>query len=141
IRVLLLSFLLAGIPSPAAEPSAAIAGRAARELIARLLPKQADQFIVEVIPAENGFALFEIESRDGRIVLRGNNGVAVASALNWYLKYYGHCQVSWGGDNLDLPDPLPVVPEKVRHVTPYAHRVYLNYCTFSYTAAWWDWPR
>jgi Alpha-N-acetylglucosaminidase (NAGLU) N-terminal domain len=59
-----------------------------------------------------------------KIVLRGNNGVAVASALNWYLKYFCHCQVSWCGDNLDLPAPLPVVKEKVRHVMPCERRVY-----------------
>src|SRR4051812_29072536 len=140
IAIVLVSLLLPGLLQASELPSATSA-TTARGLIERLLPKQASQFVVEIIPTQNGSDVFEIESRDGKIVLRGNNGVAVASALNWYLKYYGHCQVSWCGDNLDLPDPLPVVTEKVRHVSPYEHRVYLNYCTFSYTAAWWDWPR
>ena len=38
--------------------------------------------------------------------------VAIASALNWYLKYFCHCHVSFtGGSQLKLPRPLPpVVP-------------------------------
>ncbi|HXF09136.1 MAG TPA: alpha-N-acetylglucosaminidase, partial [Desulfuromonadaceae bacterium] len=126
---------------PAGEPVPTSSDAPARALIERVLPVKASQFIVEIIPAQDGFDVFEIESRDGKIVLRGNNGVAVASALDWYLKYFCHCQVSWCGDNLELPAPLPVVKEKIRHVTPYERRVYLNYCTFSYTAAWWDWAR
>ena len=124
------------------ETRAAAGGEAAaRGLLERVLPAQAAQFAVEQIAQENGRDVFEVESRDGKIILRGNNGVAQASALNWYLKYVCHCQVSWCGDNLKLPSPLPVMKEKVHIVTPYRHRVYLNYCTFSYTMAWWDWAR
>ena len=125
----------------AAEPAVTPTETASRALIERLLPKQVDKFIIETIPAQDERDVFEVESREGKIVLRGNDGVAVASALNWYLKYFCHAEVSWCGDNLDLPNPLPLVKEKVRRATPYEHRVYFNYCTFSYTAAWWDWPR
>ena len=140
ITFLFLSLLLPAL-AQASEPPPATAAAAGRALIQRLLPKQAPQFVVEIIPDQDGSDVFEIESRRGKVVLRGNDGVAVASALNWYLKYYCHRQVSWCGDNLDLPDRLPAVAEKVRRVTPYPHRVYLNYCTFSYTMAWWDWAR
>lgn len=125
----------------AAESPSTTTVTAGRGVVQRLLPGQASCFVIESIPAENGFDVFEIESRDGKIFLRGNNGVAIGSALNWYLKYYCHCETFWCGDNIALPSPLPVLPEKVRHVTPYQYRAYLNYCTFSYTMAWWDWPR
>lgn len=138
--VLVLLVLLLGSAQAAEDPSTK-ASAAGRSLIGRVLPKQTSSFVVETIPAENDLDVFEIESRNGKIVLRGSSGVAVASALNWYLKYYCHCQLSWCGDNLDLPDPLPNVPGKIRRPTPYAHRAYLNYCTFSYSMAWWDWPR
>lgn len=113
----------------------------ATALIQRVLPAQAAAFSVEIIPAENGNDVFEIASSGNKVVLRGNTPVSVASALNWYLKYYCHCQLSWNGDNLRLPAALPVVTAKVHIVTPYEHRVYLNYCTFSYSMAWWDWAR
>src|SRR5437899_3052564 len=100
------------------ERSAAMA-RAARALIERVLPGRVAAFRVEIIPAEDGADVFEIESRDHTIVLRGTNGVAVASALSWYLKYDCHRQLSWCGDNLALPTPLPAVKAKIRRISPY----------------------
>jgi alpha-N-acetylglucosaminidase len=115
--------------------------KAAEALIARVIPDRAKNMIVQIIPSENAKDVFEIESINNKIILRGNNGISVASALNWYLKYYAHCQVSWNSDNIKLPKVLPTVSPKVRILTSYAHRVYLNYCTFSYTMPWWDWKR
>ena len=110
-------------------------------LIKRVLPKHASFFLVEKITQEHGKDVFEIEGKGAKIVLRGNTPVEVASALNWYLKYYCHAQRSWCGDNMDLPAILPVPTEKVHQVSPYKERVYLNYCTFNYSMSWWDWER
>lgn len=123
-------------PAHAAGPE-----EAARGLVRRILPAKADRFLFEAIPAEQGRDVFELESRDGLVVVRGNSGAAIASGLNWYLKHYCRCQVSLCGDNLALPDPLPTVPEKVRRASPWKHRYYLNFCAFSYSLAWWDWPQ
>ncbi|MBI2517852.1 MAG: alpha-N-acetylglucosaminidase [Opitutae bacterium] len=112
---------------------------AARALVGRILPAHAAQIDVEALPrAADGLDVFEVETRRGRLVLRGHNGVTVGSALNWYLRNVAHAQISWNGDNLNLPAQLPPVPEKVRISSPYRHRVYLNYCTFNYTMSWWD---
>ena len=110
-------------------------------LIRRMLPAKADRFIVEALPGEAGKDVFELESRGDRIVLRGNDGVAIASGLYYYLQHYCHCQVTWNGSNLRLPDKLPVVRGKIRKKSPYDYRYYLNYCTFNYSMSWWDWPR
>jgi alpha-N-acetylglucosaminidase len=115
--------------------------KAAYGLINRTIPGYADNFIVEITPNMRDKDFFELESRGKQIVLRGNNGVSIASALNHYLKYYAHCDISWNGTNLNLPDPLPAVPEKIRKESPYKYRYYFNYCTFNYTASWWDWER
>src|SRR5690606_19374362 len=50
---------------------------AARGVLRRLLPARAAGFIIDVIPSDNGADVFEIESRDGKIVLRGSNGLAI----------------------------------------------------------------
>ena len=111
-------------------------------MIQRIVPKQAKQFVVETIPADNGHDVFEIESRGGKIVLRGNDAVSIASALNWYLKNDCHCDISWNcGDQLKLPRKLPAVPEKIRVVSPHQFRYAYNFCTYGYTMAWWDWPK
>jgi alpha-N-acetylglucosaminidase len=111
-------------------------------LIKRLLPERVqDKFVVEIIAADKGHDVFELYARDNKIVLAGSNGLSVASALNYYLKNYAHCDISWNGSNLAIPDPLPAVPSKIRQTTPYTYRYYLNYCTFNYTMSWWDWNR
>jgi alpha-N-acetylglucosaminidase len=114
---------------------------AARRLIHRVVPQHASGFVVETIPPENERNVFEIESVNGKIVLRGDNGISVAAALNHYLKTYARCHLSWCGDQLNLPAVLPAVPAKVRIINPHRYRVMFNYCTCSYSCAWWDWNR
>ena len=110
-------------------------------LIKRVIPAASFHFKVEEIPAENNKDVFEIESVNNRIVLRGNNGVAIASALYFYLNEFAHCQVTWNGTNLHLPAKLPVPAAKVHKNTPYQYRYYLNYCTYNYSMSWWGWDR
>jgi alpha-N-acetylglucosaminidase len=113
----------------------------ATALLRRIVHDQADAFEIEYIEQDNGKDVFELESKDGKIVLRGNNGVSVASALNHYLKYFTHNDISWNNTAVNLPTPLPAVEHKIRKVSPYQYRYYLNYCTFNYSMAWWDWER
>jgi alpha-N-acetylglucosaminidase len=134
-------FLLVGGFLYLSIASAQINIAASRALINRVVPDQGRHFIIETIPLEKDKDVFEIESVNGKIVLRGNTGVAVASALYYYLNEYGHCQITWNGTNIHLSQPLPVVPRKIRKNTPYAYRYYLNYCTFNYSMSWWNWER
>jgi len=139
LRFLTLLAALFAVSLRAAEPNIETA---ARGLIERVLPEQARQFVVETIPADNGRDVFEVESRGSKIVLRGDNGVSIASALNWYLQNECHCDISWNcGDQLNLPARLPVVPEKIRVVSPHQFRYAYNFCTHGYTMAWWNWPQ
>ena len=109
-------------------------------LIQRILPEYAFHFVVEM-DSIGSDDWFEIESVNNKIVLRGNNGVSIASALYYYLKEYANCQITWNGTNLNLPEELPTVPEKIHKDSPYEYRYYLNYCTFNYSMSWWDWKR
>ena len=116
---------------------------AAQGLIQRSLPLgSASQFTVEQIAAEGTSDVFEIESHDGKIILRGNDAMSIASALNWYLKNECHCDISWDcGDQLKLPKVLPSVPKKVRVISHHKFRYAYNFCTHGYTMVWWDWPK
>ena len=108
-------------------------------LVARLLPQYADRFIVEFAPPENGKDAFELADAGDRIVLRGNTGVSVASALNHYLREFCGCHVSRNGDQLALPTPLPRVGTPLRISSPHDIRFFFNPTTFGYTSAWWGW--
>lgn len=130
-------FVLLAIPCSAQQTNT----HAAYKLIERLVPGICSHFIIEYIPQEHGKDVFELESIDNKIILRGNNTVSVASALKYYLNHFCHCQITWNGINLQLPEALPKIPGKIRKTSPYKYRYYLNYTTFNYTMAWWDWER
>ena len=126
---------------PAPEEPQSGGPRAARALAERLLPDHADRFEFESIPPLRGRDVFEIETRDGKTVIRGNNGLAMAVGLNWFLKHYCRCHVSWCGNQLDLPDPLPAVEQKVLRRSWARYRYFLNYCCFGYSLPWHDWEQ
>lgn len=130
------SIAIAGVLTAQADDMAP-----ARALIKRVLPFKTDGFLVDRIAAEQGKDVFEVESLNDKVMLRGNTPGSVASALNWYLKNIMRCDISWCGNQLAVPEILPPVAEKIRVVCPHSRRVYFNYCTLSYTAAWWDWKR
>jgi alpha-N-acetylglucosaminidase len=111
------------------------------DLIKRVVPSHADQFVIGFIEKKQGKDCFEIESAGKKIILRGNNGISIASALNYYLENFTHCSITWNGTNMQLPKTLPLVAKKVTKETPYQYRYYLNYCTFNYTMSWWGWER
>ncbi|MEG0655427.1 MAG: alpha-N-acetylglucosaminidase [Mucinivorans sp.] len=96
-------------------------------------------FVVGDAQAEQDY--FELSSRGGKIVVEGNNWVSVATGLNWYLKYYAGVQITWNNPHANLNIAMPRVKEVERHSTSELMRYYLNYCTISYSMAFWDWPR
>ncbi|MEO7455347.1 MAG: alpha-N-acetylglucosaminidase [Gemmatimonadaceae bacterium] len=113
---------------------------AAHALIARVVPGHARDIVVETIADSAGLDVFEVDSRANRIVLRGSSGVAIASALNWYLENVAGINVSLPLEPIRLAK-LPAVTTKARVATPYQRRYFFNYCTFSYSMAWWDWTQ
>lgn len=115
--------------------------KAAYDVIARLLGKEAaSYFKVEITPSENAEDFFEVEPAGKKIILRGSNGVSACRGLKWYLNNICHCSVSWRGDNLDLPDPLPVDFPAHRESSPFQYRYIFNNCIYGYTMPWWQWP-
>lgn len=126
--VFLSLFLLFGLarsyPEPVGDPIPAIQG-----LVSRILGESyVDKFDYEVISSSDGKDAFEIDANplDKKPILRGNNGVSLASALNFYLKYSCNCSISWGingtGDQLKLPSPLPLPANTQRMVSPNKYR-------------------
>lgn len=115
--------------------------KAVYDLIERVTPGYASQYRLEIIPSENGNDIYEVDGDGQKIILRGNNAVSLATAFNWYLKYTCHAHVSWFGNQLELPEKLPQPAHKERRIINGKFRVYMNYCTVSYTAAWWNWER
>lgn len=109
-------------------------------LLERIDKGASKKFIIEQTKLSDK-DFFELDQKDGKIIIRGNNYVSIATGLNWYLKYYAGIHLSWNGMTAKLPVTLPVVTKKERHESMLPYRYDLNYCTFSYSMAFWDWPR
>lgn len=84
--------------------------RAVVELLKRLLGNRSTEFIVLVNRSLSNDSLDVCELRstkNNKIVATGSTAVSVASGIYNYLKYFCNCHVSWSGDQLELPRPLP----------------------------------
>ncbi len=124
------------------EEASLIPIRETKNLIDRITGENSsDTFIIETIPAdeETGMDVYEVDYDNvaNKVVLRGNNGVSLATAYNYYLKYYAYLDFPYVGDcDLELPNPLPKVDEKIRIVFPYEYRHYFNEnCEYKYTTS------
>lgn len=108
-------------------------------LLERIDKGASRKFVIECQKGEKDF--FELDQKGRKVVVRGNNYVSIAAGINWYLKYYAGVNLSWNGMRADLPEVLPPVVKKERHETDLKLRYDFNYCTFSYSMAFWDWKR
>lgn len=127
----LLLFLLHASCACAADP--------VRAMLERIDKGASEKFLIERAPADSDY--FELSDRDGRILVRGRDNVSIAAGIGWYLKYYAHVHLTWNSMTARLPERLPVVGRPVRHSARTPLRYYLNYCTASYSMAFWDWER
>lgn len=118
-----------------------------RELIADTVGEaRADWFLLRL--AENdqkpGQDYFTLSDQNGKIVITGRTGVCLAVGFHHYLKYFCNAHVSQMSAQVNLPGgPVPV-GEGVRRETPFSLRYSYNYCTLSYTMAFWgeaQWKR
>lgn len=121
--------LLAGSDSPVAA------------LINRIDNGASRHFIFELEDQSSSDDFFEISSKGGKIRIAGNNNISIATGLNWYLKYHAGIHISWNNPHPKIPSRLPKVAIPERRSTDILMRYYLNYCTFSYSMAFWDWRR
>lgn len=127
----LLCLLLITVIAEAASP--------VKALLERIDKGASDKFLIEQVNSPVDF--FELDQKGNKVVIRGNNPVNIAAGLNWYLKYYAGIHLSWNGMQATLPEILPAVTQKERHETEVKYRYDFNYCTYSYTMAFWDWER
>lgn len=120
-------------------PFAQLWSNPVNRLLERIDPGASKKFIIQVKKGQSDF--FELDQKGDKVVIRGNNYVNIATGLNWYLKYYAGIHLSWNGMTAELPESLPKVSTPVRKETNLALRYDFNYCTYSYTMAFWDWER
>ena len=109
------------------------------DMLERIDKGASSKFKTQLVKGNTDF--FELDQSGKKVVVRGNTWVNIATGVNWYLKYYAGIHLSWNGMKARIPESLPPVTRKERHETNLTLRYDFNYCTFSYSMAFWDWER
>lgn len=112
---------------------------AVKELIHRRVAWLDKHVVFEKIDKENSNDVFELQTKNKRLIIKASGANAAAVGLNWYLKYYCHRSMSHMGDNLSAVYPLPAVKEPVKIDAVAQYRYALNYCTYNYTMSFYTW--
>ncbi|GAB1603501.1 alpha-N-acetylglucosaminidase-like isoform X3 [Argonauta hians] len=119
---------------------------AAKGVLKRLIPDRADEFNIHVDPKleEDDKDVFTLvtDPHTGKLNVSGNTGVVAVWGFYHYLKYHCGCQVAWGGAQLKIPKPLPVISAPAHKMKSNdKFRYYQNVCTVSYSFAWFNWKQ
>jgi alpha-N-acetylglucosaminidase len=101
--------------------------------------RYARQFELRALSPRDGGDAFEISGAPGRVVLAGTSNVAVLAGLDWYLNHVAGADLSWAGEQLDLPARLPAPAAPIRRESVVAHRFALNDTNDGYTGPYHDW--
>lgn len=112
-----------------------------KTFIKKILPDDFVWFSWEYRPLRDGKSFFEIYGEKDHIVLLGDSDISLAAALYEYLKSYAKVNLSWCGNRTIKCSAFPIPSEHTMRVIEQQYRVYLNYCTLSYSSLWWDWSR
>jgi alpha-N-acetylglucosaminidase len=100
------------------------------------------RFVTELKPSSAGQDYFTLTSENGKPKIVGNSYLSVTTGIGWYLKYHLNIHLSWNNLTTDLTSVKLPLPEKAEtRFTTAKYRYYFNYCTFSYSMAFWDWER
>ncbi|PZP45280.1 MAG: alpha-N-acetylglucosaminidase [Pseudopedobacter saltans] len=115
---------------------------AVNDLIARRVPWLKNKVLFEKLGKTNeGKEIFTLESKNKKIVIGASSTSAATKALGYYLKTYCFRTLSHLGDNLSAPVQIPVIPEKETVISSFDIRYALNYCTISYSMAFYGWEQ
>ena len=97
-------------------------------------------FTLELAPSASGYDYFELSTEGSKVKVKGNDGVSLATGINHYLKYYCNVNISQVGDQVTMPASAPVIDGIIHKETKAQVRYSYNYCTLSYSMAFWGEP-
>ena len=80
---------------------------------------------------------YELTDKGRKILVKGNNGVSLATGINYYLKYFCNVHISQVGEQLRMPKEVVPLNDAIFRETKARVRYAYNYCTLSYTMAFY----
>lgn len=111
-------------------------------LAVRILgPELARSFRFEPLSDVASNETFTLNHLGREVLVQANSTSALARGLYWYLTQAAGAHVSWYGSHLGRVKELPVLPEPIRQASWARWRYFLNYCSYSYSLAFWKWEQ
>ncbi|MDC1106867.1 alpha-N-acetylglucosaminidase [Prolixibacteraceae bacterium] len=110
-------------------------------LASRILKDEANNFIFKLNHNDSAKDEYTIQSKEEKIIIEGNNRIALASGLKWYMNHKASSQVTWEASNINFPNKKEIIETPIKKKASFEYSYYLNYCTYSYSMAFWDWER
>ncbi len=95
-------------------------------------------FTLELAPnpyVGHSYDYYELSNTETGICVKGNTGVSLATGINYYLKQYCMVHISQVGKQVKMPEQVVFLDKKVVRETKTKVRYAYNYCTFSYSMA------
>ena len=105
-----------------------------KAVASRLDPRLAEKLVIEKLDGEGEKAF--VSPADGKIRLEATSASAASFALGRYLREIAKGEVSWCGSRIPSEWPLPEAKIEFSPAVPV--RFAYNYCTLSYTMAFWS---
>ncbi len=119
--------------------------KAMQALVMRVAGKSYREIIEpEYAPAKDGCDFYEVSEREGKIIIKANNGISFARGFNEYLRKCCGYSIGILSTSGKLPLTPPGVDGVLKSKSSFRYRYFFNYCTFSYTYAydnWADWEK
>ena len=111
-----------------------------RDMLKRVLPNNNDANKFEYVITADTTQQFTLSCNGKHVKITGSDIIAVTTGINWYLQHFADINISWNAPTAKLPQKLPKC-NKETHTASVDWRYYLNFCTYSYSMAFWDWKR
>jgi len=81
----------------------------AKKVIERLIGKRVYDIEFLSIPNDNGFETFEVEAKNGKLLIKGSSTVAFCYGFSTYLKEACHSMATWGGEHINIRQSGPIL--------------------------------
>lgn len=103
-------------------------------LVSRVTPKATDQVVFQIDKSVKGFSL---ENKNGKLLIKAATPINLAAGYGYFLRNFQKAHWSWNGNRMPQSISPELVTETVVIDQPWDSRFAYNYCTLSYTSAFW----
>ncbi|MFT5525985.1 MAG: alpha-N-acetylglucosaminidase, partial [Pirellulaceae bacterium] len=102
--------------------------------------EKSSTILLEPLSQLEGRDVYEYQSSEGKLIVRGSSSVAMCRGVYDYLRANNMGTVGWAGPRLRIPEAWPDA-KLTRVETPFKIRHCYNVCTAGYTFPYWTWQR